>query len=144
MYKYKNFIKNLGRRQPCPMIRISPPWVWMLNRESQPIVYCRHINGCVGLRLLWALWVVLGRCSLFWSTRLRVLDQPVVVAPVCVADDVVQHHQPLKLQLYWEKVNSKLMKGKFGLIERQTWKSRAVSGSSGAFSNFRKWKSASL
>ena len=81
------------------MIRICPPRVRMLDRKSQPIVNCCHINWGVGLRLLRALRVLLGRCSLLRPPWLGVLDQPVVVAPVCVADDVVQHHQPFKLQL---------------------------------------------
>ena len=83
---------NLRSRQPCPMIRIGPPWVWMLDRESQPIINCSHINGCVRLSFLWTLWVVLGRGSLLGPPWLGVLDQPVIVASVCVADDVVQHN----------------------------------------------------
>ena len=39
------------------------------------------------------------RVLLLDELRLLVLDEPVVVAPVRVPDDVVQDHQPLKQQL---------------------------------------------
>lgn len=31
--------------------------------------------------------------------RLLILDQPIIIPPICVPDDIIQNHQPLKLQL---------------------------------------------
>ena len=54
----------------------------MLDRKGEAVVDGRH--GDAGLLVLLHL-------------PLDVADEPVVVAPVRVADDVVQHHQLLKL-----------------------------------------------
>ena len=53
----------------------------MLDREGEAVVDGRH--GDAGLLVL--------------LLPLDVADEPVVVTPVRVADDVVQHHQFLKL-----------------------------------------------
>ena len=32
---------------------------------------------------------------------LLIFDQPVVITPVSISDDVIQYHKPLKLELKW-------------------------------------------
>ena len=73
---------HLGAGEPGPVIWIGSPGVRMLDGEGEAVVDGRH--GDAGLLLLLHL-------------PLDVADEPVVVAPVRVADDVVQHHQFLKL-----------------------------------------------
>ena len=79
-------LPHLGTGQPGPMIWVCSPGVWMFDGEGQTVV-----NGSHGYaRLL---------TDLLLLSPLDILDQPVVIAPVRVPDDVVQHHQLLKLQL---------------------------------------------
>ena len=78
---------NLGSGQPSPVVRVSPPGVRVFDREGQAVVYGGHVeDGGKSLVLVLALDLV-------------VLDQPVIIAPVSVPDDVVQHDQPLELEL---------------------------------------------
>ena len=73
---------HLGARQPGPVVGVGAPGVWVLDGEGEPVVDGRH-GDARGLALL--------------LLRLEVLDQPVVVAAVRVADDVVKDNQLLKL-----------------------------------------------
>ena len=73
---------HLGTRQPGPVAGVGAPGVWVLDGEGEPVVDGRH-GDARGLALL--------------LLRLEVLDQPVVVAAVRVADDVVKDNQLLKL-----------------------------------------------
>ena len=73
---------HLGAGEPGPVIWIGSPGVRMLDREGEAVVDGRH-GDARGLALL--------------LLRLEVLDQPVVVAAVRVADDVVKDNQLLKL-----------------------------------------------
>ena len=78
----------LGTGQPCPVVGIGSPGVRVLDGEGQPIVDSSHRNARLhGLLVLSGL------------ARLDILYQPVVVASVCVPDDVVQHHKLLELEL---------------------------------------------
>ena len=64
----------------------------MLDGKGEPVIYGRHVDGRVGLVLLGVFRIIFSWCALLGPFWLRVLDQPVVVAPVRVPDDVVQDY----------------------------------------------------
>ena len=64
----------------------------MLDGKGEPVIYCSHVDGRVGLVLLGVFRIIFSRCALLRPSRLGVLDQPVVVAPVRVPDDVIQDY----------------------------------------------------
>ena len=64
----------------------------MLDGKGKPVIYSSHVDGRVGLLLLGVFRIIFSRCALLGPSWLGVLDQPVVVAPVRVPDDVVQDY----------------------------------------------------
>ena len=64
----------------------------MLDGKGEPVVYGRHVDGCVGLMLLGVFRITFSRCALLGPSWLSVLDKPVVVAPIRVPDYVVQDY----------------------------------------------------
>ena len=64
----------------------------MLDGKGKPVIYSSHVDGRVGLVLFRVFWIIFSRCTLLGPSWLGVLDQPVVVAPVRVPDDVVQDY----------------------------------------------------
>ena len=64
----------------------------MLDGKGEPVIYCSHVDGRVGLVLLGIFWIIFSRCALLGPSWLGVLDKPVVVAPIRVPDNVIQDY----------------------------------------------------
>ena len=64
----------------------------MLDGKGKPVIYSSHVDGRVSLVLLRVFRIIFSWCALLGPSWLRVLDQPVVIAPVRVPDDVVQDY----------------------------------------------------
>ena len=64
----------------------------MLDGKGEPVIYSSHVDGRVGLVLFRVFRIIFSWCALLGPSWLGVLNQPVVVTPVRVSDDVVQDY----------------------------------------------------